>query len=111
MDIRANAKDHKKIQKLWEKGKINKKVVTLTVDEKAIIPVIMIKDANDALVEWTKGIRNVQSFLKYGYVRIIKKCPYQPGKCRGEKCQLFQIRNGTGDCAHNWAAIGLWEGR
>jgi len=111
MNIRISSGDYKTLKKMWDKTILNREVVSLTVDEKATVPVIMIKDELGAVVEWTRGMANVRSFIKYGYVRIIKKCPYQLGKCRGEKCQLFQVRNGTGDCAHNWAAIGLWEGR
>ena len=109
MDIRVNPADRKRLERLWSRSLVNKDAVTLTVDEKVAVPVIMAKMEDGSLIEWTRGMANVRSFLKHGYVRIIKDCPYQIGKCRGEKCQLFQVRNGTGDCAHNWTAIGLWK--
>jgi hypothetical protein len=110
MDIRCNQESYKKIYKLWEKTTaINKELVTLNIDEKVKVPVIVVKDDKGNITEWTRGFDNVKSFIKYGYVRIIKKCPYQFGKCRGEKCQLYQVINGTGDCSHSWNAIGLWN--
>ena len=111
MDIRVNAKDYKKLSRLWEKGNLNKEIVTFTQDDKAAVPVIMVKDDEGAIREWTRGMENVKSFMKHGYVKIAKNCPYRHRQCIGEKCQLFQIRNATGDCAHNWTAIALWEGR
>lgn len=110
MDIRATGKQYLRLKKLYERSKkINRSVVTLNEDANATVPVIMVKGADGALVEWTRGIEHVSSFLKLGYVRICRSCPYQFGKCRGEKCQLFMIRNGTGDCAHNWAAVMAFE--
>ena len=110
MDIRCNQENYKKIKKLWEKTTaLNKDLVTLNIDEKAKVPVIVVKDKEGNITEWTKGFENVKSFIRYGYVKIIKKCPYQIGNCRGEKCQLFLIRNGTGDCAHNWTAIAALD--
>ena len=106
MDIRATGKDYIILHKLYNAyDNVNKDVVTLSEDASAVVPVIMVKTDTGALAEWTRGMANVSSFIKYGYVRIIKKCPYQFGKCRGEKCQLYVVHNGTGDCAHNWTAI------
>lgn len=110
MDIRATGKTYQKLQKQYDKSTLlNKEVVSINEDSKTTVPTIMTKNSEGALVEWTRGIENVSSFIKYGYVKITKNCPYQIGKCRGEKCQLFQVRNGIGDCAHNWTAIGLWD--
>jgi hypothetical protein len=110
MDIRVNRKYYKKIYKIWEKSTaIDKNKISLNIDEKAIVPVIMVKNEKGIIVEWTRGIANVKSFIEYGYVRIIKKCPYKFGNCIAEKCQLFQTYNGTGDCAHNWTAMGIWN--
>ena len=106
MDIRATGKNYKALKKMYDKYSVlDKSVVSITEDSNATVPVAMVKDNNNALVEWTRGFPNVASFIRYGYVRIIKDCPYQFGKCRGEKCQLYVVRNGTGDCAHTWSAI------
>lgn len=106
MDIRASGKEYRLLKKRYDGSKVvNRSVVTLTEDSNATVPVIMVKSADGAITEWTRGIENVSSFLKLGYVRMRRSCPYQIGKCRGEKCQLFVIRNGTGDCAHAWSAI------
>lgn len=110
MEIRAKGKDYERILRHYNKSAIiNKNMVSLTKDDSVQGPVIMTKTVDGELRFWTEGMDHVLSFLKYGYVRIIKKCPYQLGKCRGEKCQLFQVRNATGDCAHNWTAIGVWD--
>lgn len=96
MNIRATEKDYKEFSKFNIPNGI-----TLTKDEKINTSVIMIHE-NGQLIEWTRGKENILSYLKYGYVKIIKNCPYRLGKCIGEKCSLYIINNNTGDCAHVW---------
>ena len=105
MDIRLKSdKEYKKIQKEFSKSSIDKTNITITLDPTIDKPLIMVKTNNGELVLWTIGIDNILSFLKYGYVRIRKKCPFKKifTKCRAEKCQWYHIRNNTGDCAVVW---------
>jgi hypothetical protein len=54
------------------------------------------------------GEKPVREWLKYGYQRIAKKCPYRMFglfRCRAEKCQHYVVDSGVGDCATNWVAI------
>lgn len=104
MEIRANSKDYKKLKKIYDKNvTLDKEVVTLTEDEKAIQPVILVQ-SEGSLVEWSRGYKNVESLLMYGYVRIQKNCPYRIGKCICEKCSLYIVKNVTGDCSHVWGS-------
>ena len=100
MEIRARSqKESDRFQKL------NSNNLQITTDNTLTDSIIMIKTPEGKLLEWTKGEKNVESFLKYGYVRIKKNCPYRMGKCICEKCSLYVIKNGTGDCAHVWSAL------
>ncbi len=106
MDIRASGKEYRILRNLYNKTTLlTKDIVSINEDGNAIQPLIMVQDKEGKLVNWTKGFENVESFIKYGYVRIRKQCPYKIGKCICEKCQLYQIYNMTGDCAINWTAI------
>ena len=96
MEIRAAEKDYKKFLKLNING------LQITKDESLKFSVIMVQTDDGQLVEWSRGTDNITSYLKYGYVRIIKNCPHRIGKCIGEKCSLYIVQNGTGDCAHVW---------
>ncbi len=100
MDIRASQKDIDKLKKI--KTKIKFTNLSFNADNEVEVPVIMISTEKGELIEWSRGYENVSSFLKYGYVRIIKKCPYRHRKCIGEKCSLYFIKNLTGDCIHVW---------
>lgn len=95
MEIRATSKDYKRFKKY-------KTEIPITQDDKLEISVIMIQTTEGQLVEWTRGRKNIESFLKYGYVRITKQCPYRHRKCIGEKCSLYFVKNNTGDCVHIW---------
>jgi hypothetical protein len=55
------------------------------------------------LVPWTFGRANIVSYLRYGVVRIRRQCPFIRRRCRGDRCQLYQTRNSTGDCALVWS--------
>ncbi|TET97755.1 MAG: hypothetical protein E3J23_08735 [Candidatus Stahlbacteria bacterium] len=98
MEIRTIKKDYK----IFKKYSIPKECV-LTLDDTLNQSVIMIQTEKGKLQEWTRGRKNIESFLVYGYVRIQKNCPHRIGKCICEKCSLFVIKNGTGDCAHVWS--------
>lgn len=105
MEIRACKKDYKRFKKY-------KTETPITLDENLSVSVIMIhvtnnsngadKESKASLQEWTRGRKNIESFLKYGIVHIRKSCPYRHRKCIGEKCSLYVIQNSTGDCAHVW---------
>jgi len=106
MDIRCTPRDYPKLNRLYFGSRLNKDFVSINEDPAVEISTIMVKNEAGELVPWTTGRANIESFIKNGYVRLIRKCPFQPGKCRGEKCQLFQVQNGTGDCVINWQFLG-----
>lgn len=98
MEIRANSKDIKKLRdyRIPEKW-------TLTEDHSLDSPVIMIH-ADGKMIPWAKGLDQVESFLKYGYIREIKKCPLRTfGKCRAERCAWYVIHNERGHCVKVWS--------
>jgi len=99
MEIRSTYED----AKIFKKFPIPERC-TLTIDNSIGESVIMVH-SNGRFECWTRGMENIKSFLRFGYVRIIKNCPHRFGKCIGEKCSLYVIRNGTGDCAHVWNAV------
>ena len=92
-----------KIIDKFKKIKTPLKDITFTVDD--VTPIIMAKLTDGRLVEYLRGEKQISNFLKYGYNRIIKQCPMRHRKCIGEKCQLYVIANGTGDCAITWNTI------
>lgn len=108
MEIQASKADYKKLNKLKKKYKAD---IQITLNEQSNVSVIMVhvsgnsngdKTHGASLQEWTRGKANITSFLKYGYVRLQKNCPYRVGKCICEKCSLYLVKNGTGDCVHIW---------
>lgn len=106
MDIRCTPKDYPKLNRLYFRSRLNKEFVSIEEDSNIDVTTIMVKNDAGELVPWTTGRKNVESFIRYGYVRLIRKCPFQPGRCRGEKCQLYQVKHGTGDCVINWQFLG-----
>ena len=102
MEIRASGKHYKKIKRELTKSIV--KDISITLDNTINQPVIMVHTNDGKLTQWTSGIENVLSYLKYGYVRIRKKCPVRLffTKRRAEKCQWYHIRNSTGDCVAIW---------
>lgn len=98
MEIRASFEDHKKLKKI----KTRLKDVPITPDEKVEIPVIMIKSDKGQLIEYMRGLNNIKNYLKYGFNRIIRDCPFRWGRCIGERCSLYYIERDTGDCALVW---------
>ena len=99
MDIRGNAKEIKKLKDI----KTQLVDVNFNVDEKVEVPIMMIQNNEGKLIEYLRGYTEIATFIKYGYNRITKNCPYRQGTCIAEKCSLYFIENGTGDCAHIWA--------
>ena len=99
MIINANTKDMAKLKKLMLK--YNKTDIQTKIDENVEVPIIMVH-IDGELKEWTRTMENVSTFIKHGYVRIIKNCPLRTGKCIGEKCQWYIINNNTGDCTSVW---------
>lgn len=96
MEIRANKRVFKKL------SKINKREdITITLDESIKEAVVMIH-RDGSLIEWFKGNKLAVSYLKHGYLRIKKNCPYRIGKCICAKCSLYALHNGVGDCSLIW---------
>ena len=105
MDIRATGKEYEVLRQITIKYK--RDLVKVNKDENATIPLAMIQ-VDGKLVEYLQGFNTLKNLLKYGFNRIIKKCPHRFfgfGKCRGEKCQHYVIENNTGDCATTWMAV------
>lgn len=110
MDIRCNHKDYQEFSRLFRQnpGFFNNRAntVTITQDNEIDEPIIMAKMEDGSLHEWTRGYANIKSFLINGYVKIIQQCPFNKFvKCQGEDCQLYLIRNLTGDCSLKWSTI------
>lgn len=104
MEIRANSRDHRKLAKLQ-----NQLGIPLALDENMQIPVIMYKDPGGELKEYLRGFRAIRNYLKHGYNRITRNCPYRHRKCIGEKCALYFVDNGTGDCVLIWQMFKYHE--
>lgn len=98
MEIRADSKNCKKLRKIKTSLEI-----TLTEDKKVEVPIVMFKDEKGELREFVSGFEATKNYLKYGFNRIIKKCPFRHRKCIGEKCSLYFVDNNTGDCALIWS--------
>lgn len=98
MEVRTNSRFYKKLKKLGEK----QTQIPVTLDEAVEVPIAMIKDAEGKLIEFLRGFESVSNFLKYGYNRLIRKCPLRHRKCIGEKCAWYFVDNLTGDCAAIW---------
>ncbi len=108
LEIRCSLKEKKKIEDLYHsnKNKFSSQIINITLDQNIEQSIIMIKTEDGSLREWTRGYENVKSFLENGYVKIIQQCPFANfKKCKGEECQLYLIRNNTGDCSIKWQAI------
>ncbi len=106
MDIRASGKQYKKLRRLYDKSTaLNKNVVSMNEDPAALIPVVMVQDSEGHLIEWTKGMVNVNSLITKGYVEIKRNCPHLLlKKCRTTHCGFYVIKDGTGDCMLAWLA-------
>ncbi len=107
MEIRTNSKYYSKLKKV----KTELTDVIITLDEHVERPVIMTKFQDGHLGEYLKGFKVIKNFLKYGFNRIIKKCPYRHRKCIGEKCSLYVKANNTGDCSIIWQTMLLLSRR
>jgi len=103
MDIRAKGKQYKKLRDLALKYK--RDLVTVVEDNNAEIPISIIQTNDGKFTEYIRGYENLKRLLILGYNRIVESCPFRIGKCRGIKCQLFLVHNGTGDCSIRWNAI------
>lgn len=114
MDIRVPQKHYKKYKKLYDKNihkyfLVSKKDntaecgVKITLDHTIDIPAIITLSNTGEFLQFSKGKKNVISFLKNGYVRIKEKCPFKIlSKCKAEKCRFYLIKNLTGDCSFFW---------
>jgi len=107
MDIRLTEKDYNTVKKALAHSSVPKKSeIVLTLDPEISSSFIMVKTDQGTLAPWTFGRENILSYLRHGVVLLRKRCPFsffRIGRCRGEKCQLYHIRNNTGDCALVWA--------
>ena len=98
MEIRTNNKFYKKIVS----QKTSLIDIDITLDNNVEIPIIMFKNEKGELKEYLRGFKQIRNYLKYGFNRIIKRCPIRHRKCIGERCSLYFVDNGTGDCAMIW---------
>ncbi|QQO10310.1 hypothetical protein [Breznakiella homolactica] len=106
MDIRTTERDYPVISKAFRKCSLQQKEdITVTRDSSLSESCIMVKTDEGTLTAWTFGRKNILSYLQHGAVFIRNRCPFSlfsMGKCRTNRCQLYHIRNQTGDCALIW---------
>jgi hypothetical protein len=79
--------------------------IPFTIDETVEQAAVMVKDDSGTLTAGLIGDKAVIAFCKNGYNKIQRSCPFRHRKCIGERCALYVIQNGTGDCAHVWSAL------
>lgn len=103
MDIRANAKDRARLDASWRRSPLDKSAVTITTDDAATVPVVIAHQNDGEFFEFLRGFRDVKAFIRHGYHRVRRNCPYRHRRCIAERCSLYYVDNGTGDCAHIWA--------
>ena len=101
MEVRTNKIYYRQLKKA---GRYQENI-PITLDDNVEIPIIMIQNEEKVLVEFLRGYKKVRAFLKYGYNRIIAKCPIRHRKCIGEKCSWYYVENLTGDCVKIWDLI------
>lgn len=117
MEIRCNSKNYGKYKKIYYNNISKYFVITkkngstecgvkLTLDDTVDVPVMMVQSDKGKLVQFSRGEKNVRSFLKYGYVRLKEKCPFKTfAKCKAEKCRFYLVKNLTGDCGFYWKTM------
>lgn len=103
MDIRLNAKDRARLDASWRRSPLDKNAVTITTDDRAAVPVVIVHQPDGGFVEFIRGFGDVKAFMLHGYHRIRRNCPYRHRRCIAERCSLYHVANSTGDCAHIWA--------
>ena len=103
MDIRLNARDRVRLDRTWQRSPLDKSVVTITLDATAAVPIVISHQSDGGFVEFLRGFRDVKAFIRCGYHRIRRNCPYRHRRCIAERCSLYHVHNATGDCAHIWA--------
>ena len=102
MDIRANARDCYRLERAWRNSPLNKEAFSLTPDENTSTPVIVAHQDDGTFTTFLRGFQPVREFIRYGYNRIRRNCPYRHRRCIGERCALYHIDNLTGDCSQIW---------
>ena len=103
MDIRLNARDRARLDACWRRSPLDKRAVTITTDDTATVPVVIAHQPDGGFVEFIRGFRDVKAFIRCGYHRVRRNCPYRHRRCIAERCSLYHVDNATGDCAHIWA--------
>ena len=103
MDIRLNARDRARLDTVWRRSPLAQGAFTVTTDDAATVPVIIAHQPDGTFVEFLRGFKEVKAFMRYGYHRIRRNCPYRHRRCIGERCALYHVERLTGDCAHIWA--------
>ena len=102
MNIRLNTKHRARLARTWQRSPLDKGVVTITIDDAAPVPVVIAHQSDGGFVEFIRGFKSVRAFVRYGYHRIRRNCPYRHRRCIAERCSLYHVDNATGDCAHIW---------
>ena len=103
MDIRLHAKHRARLDRIWQRSPLDKRAVTITTDDAAVVPVVIAHRPDGGFVEFIRGFEDVKAFMRYGYHRIRRHCPYRHRRCIAERCALYHVHNGIGDCAHIWS--------
>jgi len=85
--------------------------IPFNVDESLPQLVVMVRGeqgpTQGQLFAWLTGDRNVIDFCRYGYRRILLECPIMRRRCIAEKCQLWKVQQGIGNCSISFA--GDWR--
>lgn len=105
IEIRVPARQLAQIDRLYNASTVINKETVLLVPSTTATETALYIETDAGMVEWFVGKDYAQSFIRFGYVRISKQCPYRHRKCIGEACSLYTIMHNIGDCAHVWAAV------
>ena len=101
-EIRANLKDYPAIKRAYDKSHFDKALLTLTLDEAAQPPALILM-LDGRLQPVLFGSDRIISYLQHGYNRIQRLCPLNHWrKCKTEKCAFYVVKGITGDCVHIW---------
>ena len=104
-EIRANRKVMDEIRRVSILGED----IDLTVDDSVEEAVIMLLE-NGQMFVGSQGNQKVIDFARYGYLRVLKDCPFKRGinkRCIAERCQLYVVRDGIGGCSLSWNFLPL----
>ena len=116
MDIRVNPKYYAVVNEAYKKSKfvfqtqvanthIVEPNIALNIDAD-VDTAVMVLPIDGKLTPWWVGVDAAVSYLQYGYVRVLRKCPHRFFRgCIGETCAWSRVHNSVHDCAIIWASL------